>query len=392
MRELPIKQRRTILLVFVYIIFTGMMFWYGIEQLFIERISEDHVKIKSYTIIAYSLTYAALNVLTGSFSDKYGRKTSLMIAAALQAVVVFLLGLSDSALIYIILSGAYALPTAFSSGAPRALIYDSLVDVKLESLYPKLSGFISSLFLTGAAIANIFSGFIADSSGLEFAYFVSVVPAIISLIAVSQVYEPAHHKTNEESIFEKISIAGKAIRSNSRLLMLTIMLIFTLSTGGVAVEFGQAQFLEVSDSATKMGLFWFVAAAVMSLFAYLGGRLIDHALYGTFMLILVSALMLFIGSWAGLVLVVIIMSLVEAVVIFNDVYVNKEIPSNIRNTVSSTLRTFANIMLVPLFYVGGVLSDYMSVRVMIASVCLGVASIAYLSFVRYLNLSGTIKR
>lgn len=386
--DLPKKQKQSIIAVLAYRFFVGLIFWYGIEQLFIQDISAEHVRIKSYTVMAFSTVFVLTNTVAGSFSDRYGRKLSLGIAALGQGLVVFLLGLADSELWYVLLSGAYAIPLVFASGADRALIYDSLQDAKHGDLYSSISAISPSAFLAGAATANVASGFIADAWGLDYTYFLSVISCALALLCVFYMNEPSRGVAKQESMMQKIDISLKTIRDSKELIMLTIMFVAVLTIGGMSNEFGQSQFLEFNDSARLMGIFWFVAAITMSFFSYLAGKTVHFAKYVVAAMCVVAGLMLVFDSWFGLGLVILLMSSVEAIIVYNDVYVNSEITSNIRNTVNSALYTLGSLMLVPIFYLTGYLSDDYSARAIIAVVSLVSSFIALWSLIGYTRIKG----
>ncbi|MBI5413410.1 MFS transporter [Candidatus Peregrinibacteria bacterium] len=134
----------------------------------------------------FSIGIVLIEIPSGYFADRFGRKASIIIGAAGGAIGMFF---------YIIAGGFWGFLTAeiilsisagFYSGADSALIYDSLLEMKNEENYKRIQGRVSAIGNFAEGLASIIGGFLALISlktpfYAEFAVLLFAIPLAISL-------------------------------------------------------------------------------------------------------------------------------------------------------------------------------------------------------------------
>lgn len=137
----------------------------------------------------YSLTLMTLEIPTGYFADKTGRKTSILIGSMLgfsgYMVYSFSFGFWQFVLAEVILGVSQSLV----SGADSAMLYDTLATARQNDKYTRLEGRVTSVGNFGEALAGIIGGLLAVSS-LRTPFYVQTCIALIALPAALMLKEP----------------------------------------------------------------------------------------------------------------------------------------------------------------------------------------------------------
>ncbi|HSH56191.1 MAG TPA: MFS transporter [Candidatus Limnocylindrales bacterium] len=141
----------------------GLVFWYGIEKLFMQSIGIDAVGIgvAAAVVLGFNLIF---DIPSGILADRWSRKGMLFIAVIAMAICSFILGSSHSLAPYLVGYILYGIYVVSTSGTYQAIIYDSLYEHGLAEQYSKIMGRAYALFLVGAGVANIVSGFLFQSA------------------------------------------------------------------------------------------------------------------------------------------------------------------------------------------------------------------------------------
>lgn len=264
----------------------GLVFWYGIEKLFLSSIGLNalQIGIGASTIALFTLVF---DVPSGFLADKWSRKGTLIIAFLALATGSMIIGFGSSFSTFIIGYLFYGLYIVGTSGTYQAIMYDSLHEEGRSSEYSKVMGKAYAMFLVGAGVANIMSGLIAQGIGYRWPYFLSIIPAILNVVLVLTIVEPKFHKLEQK---EKIFKDSRQVM-RSILTIPIIRAIIGVLAGLTIVElfktdFSQLLMLRYSSSPIFLGIFWALFA-----FAWATGGYIAHKLKGKLdMLLLLTAL------------------------------------------------------------------------------------------------------
>jgi MFS family permease len=138
---------------------------------------------------AYSFTLMALEIPTGYFADKVGRKTSILIGSMLGFSGYLVYSFSFGFWQFVIAEVILGVSQSLVSGADSALLYDTLIAAKQNDKYIRLEGKITSIGNFGEAFAGIIGGLLAVSS-LRTPFFIQTCVALIALPAALMLKEP----------------------------------------------------------------------------------------------------------------------------------------------------------------------------------------------------------
>jgi MFS family permease len=317
----------------------GMMFFYGIEQLFLDRYLGNR-SARGYATIVFALSLLVFDVPTGIIADKIGRKVCLVASVVIQAFSLVILGVSNSLEAYLIGIALFGLQMGMFNGAAQALLYDWLADNNKAKLYAKHQGAMYARFLIGAGIANIASGLIAHAWGLRTAYFASIIPALLALAVIARLREPAFEK-NSDSIW--YAHAGEALRTLRRH---PVIVLYTIG------EFGQVYLLNFNISTITLGILW----AIVAVFAAVGRTGAHFMQRRVGMLIGAFCIDLIVFNFAqayliGISIFCVIYGLNEALANVAESEVQHNTPSHMRATMLSLVNCAGNLFSIPVVLV-----------------------------------------
>jgi len=139
-----------------------------------------------------TISRVVAEVPTGIFSDRIGRKNTIIIGAicAVLAFVLYATGNPWALVVGAILAGV---SDAFYSGNNDALLHDSLSENNQQDDYAHNLGRLSSIFQLSLAISAILGSMIASRS-FVILMWVSVLPQIACAIIATQLTEPENSK------------------------------------------------------------------------------------------------------------------------------------------------------------------------------------------------------
>ncbi len=244
------------------------------------------------------LAGALLEVPTGLYSDRAGRRQTLIAGAA--ASLGALLGYALAGgwgfgwlVIGAILEG---LSRALFSGNNDALLYDTLAESGQTADYPAVSGRVSSMFQFALATSAIV-GSLAGLISLQLVMWLSVIPQLLNLILSLRFSEPrVHERHSDLSSWQHLQVAFRNIMQNPPLRTLSLASIISFAAGESAFQFRPA-FIALLWPVWAINLARLLANLVAAFSFYFSGRLIRR--FGEFWLLVggvsLSTLMNIIG-------------------------------------------------------------------------------------------------
>lgn len=331
----------------LYAFFSAMMFWFGIEQFFLNEFGNGTYARGASTTV-FMLSYAIINIPAGALSDIWGRLRSLRLGIVFQIVGVIILGTSTTLTQYLLGYMIFAGFWALEAGAKEAYLYDSLVDHKKGHLFQKHLGRLHAYLLIGAATGNALSGFVADSFGLRSSYLLSLVASVLSLVVLSFMREPKHHRQVGKKVVHQIGDLYKLIKKNLTVRLLVLAGICIFLTAVIVGEFAQVVILEFTDSPKVLGFLWMAVALIMAL-----GRWFSHKISYPRILVMISTLSIGVyfalsGNYFGLLVFLMLIGLLETIININDSNIQDSTPSKLRASVFSVTSTVSGLLVAPL--------------------------------------------
>jgi len=178
---------------------------------FLDWLQVDYTKI--FILEAWFILWIVLlEIPTGVVADKYGRKVSVALGALFFAIDLLIFGTTKDYYILYLAEFLGAMGFALISGADKALIYDSLIEMKKKeegkyylSRYEAAGtlGILISLPL-GSLIAK--SNIITYPKSLAFTFILSSVSLMLAFFFYISIKEPKRYKPTEN--FVRLGIDG----------------------------------------------------------------------------------------------------------------------------------------------------------------------------------------
>lgn len=324
-----------------------MMFWFGIEQLFLDNVLLDSSG-RMWTTIAFSVGLLLFDIPMGILADKFGRKKSVISSFFILIASSLVLGLSTSVAMYAVGALCFGLYVSFINGASQALLYDHLKAADLTHLYAKQQGSIYACGLIGAAIANIMSGIIAADLGLRAPYLLSVIPALFALIVALGLKEaPRDQESRDIRWLSHLSEIRETIKKKPTVVIFAVLFIVAILLNVTIGEFGQIYILAFGVSTIALGIWWAIVALAAAGGYYIA-HLFKHRL-GTLIGLMTILFTVFTAtrSQAGLVIFCLVYGIIATLYTISESNIQDATPSKIRATMISAISFVGNLLAIP---------------------------------------------
>jgi MFS family permease len=168
------------------------------------------IQIASFATVMSTLALL-LEIPSGLFADKKGRKKSLIIASCCLLINYVFLFFGDNYIPFLFAAGFLGMANAFWSGANSALLYDTLIQLKKEKEFKKIKGNQFALGMWSFAIASLIGGFLGKIN-LIIPVAITGIFALFQLFVSFILIEPKFHKKSLQTtnhIFESIKFVFK---------------------------------------------------------------------------------------------------------------------------------------------------------------------------------------
>ncbi|HEX8763288.1 MAG TPA: MFS transporter [Candidatus Saccharimonadales bacterium] len=332
---------------------TGLVFWYGIEKLFMGSVGIDAVGVGVATalFLGFNLVF---DIPSGVLADRWSRKGMLVVSALALAFCSLILGSSNGLAQYILGYIFYGIYVVSTSGTYQAITYDILHEEKRSNQYSRIGGRAYALFLTGSGVANIASGFIAAHYSYRVTFFITVVSCLLNALLLLTIKEPTFHKAEAKT--RVVAQLGDATKSLVRLRLLRVLAIIMSALAVVELfkgEFGQLYMLRYVSEPQFIGLLWAAYAFTWAL-----GSVIAHKLRSRLTALVASSpvpliLMAFMDSVISLALFMV--QAVASAALLNQIEtrVQENTPSSVRASILSILSAAGRAISIPASFVLG---------------------------------------
>ncbi|MDG2094776.1 MAG: MFS transporter [Phycisphaerales bacterium] len=208
-----------------YAFLSDAYFWLPVFFLyFSEILTLDQVLLLE---MVYYVGVYVMEVPSGWFSDRFGRRITMLLAAVILAVAYGMIFAGSSFLVFAIAQFLKAAGISFKSGTETAFHFDSLKAIGLEDEFGKREAVVARNRFLGGAAAALIGGLVAMWS-LQMAYLVACVFAILMVLLVYRFFEPPIEEEEKHAnpISEVISCLGYLKQP----MLMFIMLFFILMT------------------------------------------------------------------------------------------------------------------------------------------------------------------
>jgi len=216
----------------------------------------------------YSMSVAAFEIPSGYFSDRIGRKLSIILGTlCITGQFIFY---SGSYQFWSFLPGAVigGLGASFISGTDSALLYDSLYALDRKDDYLRWEGRTYAVGTFSEAVAAIIGGWLAYRFSLRLPIIVQVGISMIGVITALTLVEPPVHKNQQRSNWEQIKHILRYIFTQSKRLLLFIGLNTVFGLAALLLAwFAQPYFDYNNLEENKIGYLWAALNMTVAVFS-----------------------------------------------------------------------------------------------------------------------------
>ncbi|MDP2932906.1 MAG: MFS transporter [bacterium] len=317
----------------------------------------------------FSISMLLLEVPSGYFSDRFGRKT---------AIVVGLIGAFAGWVMYSLSYGFWGFLAAelvmgagssFISGADSALIYDTLIADKREKSYKKIEGRNLATANFSEGIAAVIGGFLALIS-LRFPIYIETVIVFLTIPVALALKEPPRHAADSSggNIRSLFKILKFSLHEHGEVKWLMIYSAVVAASTMVMVWFVQPFLQLVNWPLALFGVAWAALNISTGLFSVAAARIEEilgrrRSLVSLIALTALGCFLLaFFQSWwaLGLFFIFNFVRGVNNPVLLD--YINRLIPSESRATILSVKALLARLIFAIFGPVIGFISDSYSLK------------------------------
>lgn len=214
----------------------------------------------------YALGIFLLEVPTGSYADRVGRKQSIVLGTFILFIGAVVYSLGTNFWQFAVAELFWALGTCYMSGANSALIYESLKQNKKEKNFKKVWGHVQSFGYLAVGITGIIGGFVAVHS-LRFNWVLVSVFMLAMFFVALTLKEPKHlKKIEEKSYFKHVKESFIEAFSNKNLLFLLLFFSLLSAMSRITLWFYQPYLQQSGVDVVYFGFIW----ASFSLLAIFG--------------------------------------------------------------------------------------------------------------------------
>jgi len=186
-----------ILRIYLYAGLSGFILFLPIWVIFLQQERGLSLAVVTLTDVAFWFTMAVSEVPTGMVADTLGRKQSILISLALAAAAIVLFATMTTFPLLMVANSLWAIALTFSSGADRALFYESLKQIGKAGQYTRYAGYLSTLRLASGAVASALGGWIG-AKDLQLPFLIYAALCAAAFLVVIGIKEPPF-EIDEES-------------------------------------------------------------------------------------------------------------------------------------------------------------------------------------------------
>jgi MFS family permease len=151
---------------------------------------------------------------TGAFADRYGRRLTFAVGAAVEGTGILVFALASGFGILLASYVLWSLGIAFATGNDSAFLYDSLAAEGQETDYTRRAGRKSALAMVSMMAGSIAGSAIAAAYTLQTAILLAAVPYALAIPVALRMQEPPRAHSRDLSYGATIRTALDALRRN----------------------------------------------------------------------------------------------------------------------------------------------------------------------------------
>jgi MFS family permease len=317
--------------------------------------------------VMFSVAIVVLEVPSGYFADRFGRKYSLVIGMVFGTIGYLAYALAGGFWEFALAELLLAVSLSFISGADSAFLYDTLKQHNATDQHTRLEGQMLGLARISEATAAILGGLIASYYSMSVLLYLQCVAMAVTVPLTLMLREPIIH-IGGRARKDLRGALRYAMRENRTILHMNIFTGFVFSSGLLLVWMAQPYWQEIGVPLVWFGALWASYNLVTAFGSYIAHRL--QRQLGFVWLFRLCAMMV------GLVFIVLSFGIGYAAVvvmslawllrgIFHPImldFINQQTPSDIRATVISLNALYTRLIFAMLSPFVGYIADTWSLE------------------------------
>jgi MFS family permease len=255
--------------------FTDFKLYSAIIIIYFARVTHSYALGASIYSITY-ITAALLDVPTGIFADRLGRKRTVILGALAGVIYAIFYALGGGLGYWFLALGGFfeGLSRAFYSGNNNALLHNMLSDEGMDHEYHEYSGKLRAMFQVGLAASAIVGGLIANWS-FTYVMWLSVIPQAICLLISFQIIDSKRTGEISTTLIAHLKEGFSSFIHNANLRLLSIDSILGYGMGETSYEF-QPAFFNVLLPLWAVGIARSVSNAAAAISFHFSGKVINE--------------------------------------------------------------------------------------------------------------------
>jgi len=212
-----------------------------------------------------SVTNSIFNIPTGYFSDRLGRKPTVILGSIASALGLTLYAISHSFVLLAIGGVVNGLAAALMSGNNDALLYDTLKQLDRTDDFPEVHGKAGSMLELGLGTSALLASLLVLHS-YRFVMVASIFPQVACVFIALWFVEPVVHAEEiSEGLYKHLKESVKVFAQNAKLRNLSIAYVLDYGISETVYDLKPA-FTATLWPAWALG----IARALDNLFGFLG--------------------------------------------------------------------------------------------------------------------------
>ncbi|MDR3642453.1 MAG: MFS transporter [Candidatus Doudnabacteria bacterium] len=315
----------------------------------------------------FSISTCIFEIPTGIYSDRIGRKKTLMfgVLASILCVAFYAIG---GSFWFLAIGAIFAgLSDSLFSGNNDSLIYDTLAETNEQKTLDEHLGKINAMIPLGLGTSAIIATFVFGFS-LSWIFWFSIVPLAIALVIGFQLVEPKIQRAaNSGNVYSHLRESFIAFKQNNKLRDLSLSSILNFGMGEVENQFMPA-FISTVWPVWALG----ISKAMNNLFTFLGSHQAGPILkkFFSFKVLIVGQVIgmavtvlavLYSGVWSPILIALTSIAFGVTSIALNAL-MHREFSNQQRATMGSINSFFGNIFFAIFAYLFGLVADRLGVK------------------------------
>ncbi len=188
---------------------------------------------------------------TGLIADRFGRKTSLMLAGAFTTAAILVFGIAANYWVVLVSYVVWGIGLTFASGADAALVFDSLKAVGREHEYQRVAGIGWGMFSLGTLAGLLLGAPLAAMTNLSFPVVISAVTCGLTIVVAWSFAEPPIHEGERPGFRELVVESARTIWRSPPVRSMLLLAALLMASVNATIVFSQP-FLDQHDVPVRL--------------------------------------------------------------------------------------------------------------------------------------------